>query len=593
MLLKLSLVRPSGESVDVVVTADATTTVGEVATRIAESKQSGTGWDGTDSARGFTLQVQGPAQGGYEVIAPRKILGETAIESGRTVALLAFDSNHPASVSNGPCSAELLVVQGHDRGNRYTVTEAGALLGRGTGIDVPLSDPLVSKRHARLEVEPGALTVIDLNSANGLLVDGITVPRATLAVGDLIGIGSSMLQVVNLTQPTAGQANEGLSHDAHAFTRSPRVEARFAGETHELPVPPAEEDPQPFPFLVMVAPLIIGVVLYLATGSILSVIFIGLSPIMIVGNYFSTRIARKAKLKRQIEIFDRRLDELDTKLAAEVEVERAVRVQESPSTFDVLHATERREQLLWTRRPEHWNFLNVYMGIGRSWSRTEIEKVRINERTLPEFENRAEEFIKRYETIDGVPIIEHVPIAGGIGVVSREQGGVDYTHGLMAQIVGLHSAGDLVVTALLNPASTVEFDWLKWLPHSTAAADILEVPPLANSGAAGQQLLAKLEELITARLAAKTSGQLSHYRPPIDREASVFGKAQKVGDKGQEPIEVPLPVVLVLVVDAVPVDRGRLIQLFERGAEAGVFPVWLTPELSLLPAVCRSYIEIG
>src|SRR5690606_5549076 len=43
--------------------------------------------------------------------------------------------------------------------------------------------------------------------------------------------------------------------------------------------------------------------------------------------------------------------------------------------------------------------------------------------------------------------------------------------------------------------------------------------------------------------------------------------------------------------DDAQVDRARLIQLAERAADAGVFPVWLAPTVEALPAVTRTYVE--
>lgn len=593
MRLKLSLLLPAGDSIDLLVTTDASATVGEVAARLADSKWVGA-WKGAGAAtRSYTLQVQRLGQTGFEVLPPDKALSETSLESGSTVALLEIDASQATKCAQRGASAELMVVQGPDLGNRYTVLDSGALIGRGVGVDVPLSDPLVSKRHARLEVERGQLTLVDLNSANGLVVDGLTVPRATLSLGDHVEIGGSRVQVVGLSQST-DDALGPSSKGTNVFTRSPRVEVRFQGERHTLPALPSDEDPQPFPFLIMLAPLIMGVVLFTFTQSLLSVIFIALSPLMIVGSFISGKVARKAKLKRQIARFERKLCELAQRMEETRDTERAIRAQESPSTFEVVQSAERREQLLWNRRPEHWNFLNLNLGVGASWSRTSIVCAPDSERTLPEFEFRAREFADVHKLIDAVPIIESLPLAGGIGVVASVNDGAEYVHGLIAQLTGLHSPCDLALAALVNPGATVEFDWMKWLPHATAAQDMLEAPALAHNSASGQRLLAKLEELIDLRASDASTQRHGQELRALDRASSVYGLAQQLSQNNRIPNnQTPTPpALLVLVVDPAPVDRGRLIQLFERGAAVGVFPIWLTTELSSLPAVCRTYVEI-
>src|SRR4029079_16856473 len=64
----------------------------------------------------------------------------------------------------------LLIVKGPDRGEAVAVGDQAITLGSGTGSDVLLSDPTVSRRH--LGVEPGDEGVVlrDLGSTNGSFV---------------------------------------------------------------------------------------------------------------------------------------------------------------------------------------------------------------------------------------------------------------------------------------------------------------------------------------------------------------------------------------------------------------------------------------
>src|SRR5206468_3127612 len=66
----------------------------------------------------------------------------------------------------------LLIVKGPDRGETIAIGEAAITLGSGSGCDVLLSDPTVSRRH--MGVEPGSDGVVlrDLGSTNGSYVQG-------------------------------------------------------------------------------------------------------------------------------------------------------------------------------------------------------------------------------------------------------------------------------------------------------------------------------------------------------------------------------------------------------------------------------------
>ena len=59
--------------------------------------------------------------------------------------------------------------------------------------------------------------------------------------------------------------------------------------------------------------------------------------------------------------------------------------------------------MLWTRRPEHWNFLAVRLGTCTDESRTRIKRADIPE-ALPEYIERVDRLEERYKMIDDVPI---------------------------------------------------------------------------------------------------------------------------------------------------------------------------------------------
>jgi hypothetical protein len=67
------------------------------------------------------------------------------------------------------------------------------LLGRGTDADVRLADTGVSRRHAEIAVQGGTVTLSDLGSTNGTLVNGRRVDRAVLTDGDRLELGASAL----------------------------------------------------------------------------------------------------------------------------------------------------------------------------------------------------------------------------------------------------------------------------------------------------------------------------------------------------------------------------------------------------------------
>lgn len=79
---------------------------------------------------------------------------------------------------------------------RYGKSELALLagdfvIGRGAGCAITLDDALVSRQHARLRVHGDAVTVCDLGSRNGVLVNGRRIDRETpLSRGDRVVVGT-------------------------------------------------------------------------------------------------------------------------------------------------------------------------------------------------------------------------------------------------------------------------------------------------------------------------------------------------------------------------------------------------------------------
>jgi len=65
------------------------------------------------------------------------------------------------------------------------------VIGRSASCQLSLDDPMVSRQHALLVVDSNGVTVEDLGSRNGVIVNDVRIPgRHTLADGDRIKIGS-------------------------------------------------------------------------------------------------------------------------------------------------------------------------------------------------------------------------------------------------------------------------------------------------------------------------------------------------------------------------------------------------------------------
>jgi predicted component of type VI protein secretion system len=108
-------------------------------------------------------------------------------------------------------NCRLVMNQGPQPGQTFTLDQDLLMLGRDQGNHIVISDPQVSRRHARIMRQGDLVVIEDVGSTNGTFVNGmrLTGPH-TLVDGDLIGLGDAVTLTyrgtgVATTEPIAGR----------------------------------------------------------------------------------------------------------------------------------------------------------------------------------------------------------------------------------------------------------------------------------------------------------------------------------------------------------------------------------------------------
>lgn len=78
-------------------------------------------------------------------------------------------------------------------GQRYLLTGQVTVIGRGREADIVVDDAGVSRKHLELRVTEHGVIATDLNSTNGLYVEGHKVDAATLVDGNTLTIGRTRI----------------------------------------------------------------------------------------------------------------------------------------------------------------------------------------------------------------------------------------------------------------------------------------------------------------------------------------------------------------------------------------------------------------
>ncbi|MFJ4253644.1 FtsK/SpoIIIE domain-containing protein [Microbacterium sp. NPDC090003] len=588
MRVKLTLRRPAAPLTDIVVMADSTATVADVARQIASS-------DPTRSIPAsptdvLTLSVAPPTSEQLTMLTPDLLVGDAPLGSGFLAEVVNLGPNRASVGTAGARPAAVLtVVAGPATGQEFALPIGHFLIGRDAANDVTIADPLVSKRHARIEVATTFVEIVDLNSANGILVDGGLVQRLRVIPGQRFTLGDCEFVVHLVSDFDGSAAGDPVLERGGAllFNRSPRVEPRFTGEELDEPRYPRDQVQRLFPWPMLVAPILLGAAIYAMSGNPRSLLIVFMSPLMMFGNFISQKTNLGQRLRKEVEKFEEHFERLEEKLYLAQPREREVRQNEVPAVAVVFDEAMRLGPLLWTRRPEHWNFLAVRLGTCTDESRTRIKRADIPE-ALPEYLERVDRLEERYKMIDDVPILESLQSSGSIGVAGPTSLASDALRGLAVQLFGMHSPNELVTVALTEPGWANELDWLKWLPHTSSERNPFKDVALADSASTGTALLNGLEEIVLRR-----SREAKSQRPPYGDDWDPMYYGTDVKRAAEEATFPGQTAILVIVTNDAPVDRARLTQILERGADVGVYGLFVAPVVESLPAACRSFVDVS
>ncbi|OBF29132.1 FtsK/SpoIIIE domain-containing protein [Mycobacterium sp. ACS4331] len=573
MHAKIILCRADGSRAQVAITADATASVGDVAAALAAS-------DPVQSRRpggtGLTLKVEHASfdkAGAARVLDPSRSLIDSGLRSGSSVSI-APTPTAPPRRRRGRAVAVLRVLEGPDAGLEFPLPSGNSSIGRGATNDICLSDHGIADIHAVVSIRDG-IEIVNLAGPMGVRIGGQPVQRAPVGATDVLQLADTAVAVLLTVRPGTTQ-NDSVAIE---FNRSPRVVARFDDQELAAPKPPQLPEPTHFPIVSMLAPLAMGVVLFAATRSMLSVVFICLSPLLMIGMYVDTKMQERKKYRHEVGRFSDSLRALAQKLTETQRVERAVRLTEAPALSQVVEAIHRLGPLLWTHRPEHAGFLTVRLGLGDAPSRCRITVSDTGDAEV-RYVQQLDDLRQEFSRVTDVPIVADLRECGALGICGPRAVIDGVARGVVMQLLGLHSPADLTVTAFSSPQSRTSWEWLEWLPHTGSAHSPLSSNHLTDSVGGGQALLARLEDLLKhRRLTAEAGGDFDFG--PIRADSS--------DDRRAAPFT---PAVVVLVEDTAPIDRSRLTRLAEQGGAVGIHVIWVADELAGLPAACRTFLLV-
>jgi len=505
----------------------------------------------------LTLAVLDPVR---RELDARSTVPESGLRSGVTVSVIRRSESF---VDVGRPAAVAVIVSGPDTGKEVALSRGTAYIGRAHGCEIQVSDSSVSRRHAKLLIadHPAVPEVVDLGSANGISVGGVEVPRAVLNAGDRVRLGDTEVEIRLVENAPGSPAGDCASV---AFSRSPRMSPLFEGREHDLPSLPERPKPSRMPWLAMLFPALLGAGMFAFTRSPYSLIFVVMSPMMMLGNHIEQSRGGRKDFEKLMREFRQDLELVTVRIRESLQVEAEQRRGENPSAAECAEAVRRFTPLLWTRRLDTPGFLQLRLGRGTLPSRGSM--------TMPHLgRSTAEAWLEMATAVEGLSVVLDVPVVvdplstGAIGVSGDRDAVLSAARSLVLQAVSLHSPAELIVAAFSSTSSARDWDWLKWVPHTASVHSPISAGHLASTAPACSGLLSDLEGLIgSAGEPNAPTGDQDHCHPRV----------------------------FVLIENDAPAERGRLVQLAEKGWHQGICVLWLAPTTPQLPSACRVFVEV-
>ncbi len=118
-------------------------------------------------------------------------------------------------------NSRLVVDQGPEPGQTFILSKDSLTIGRDPHNDIAISDPQISRQHARIVRQDNLMVLEDVGSTNGTFANGVrlTGPHA-LTNGDVVGLGDAVTLTYYgsgsaMTEPLAGRASATIEQPSY------------------------------------------------------------------------------------------------------------------------------------------------------------------------------------------------------------------------------------------------------------------------------------------------------------------------------------------------------------------------------------------
>lgn len=358
-------------------------------------------------------------------------------------------------------------------------------IGRLSNCDICYPNPFVSRDHAMFHWDNGNWYIVDLDSKNGVFLNGVSVTEALVKPGDVIyimgvyiimGVGyiginnaNNRIQITSSKLSPLNNDNdiEYLKDTSNSqetfFDRKPRKNFKIEKKEIEIEMPPMSMNAEKTPLLLRMGnPLLTGG-RAIATGNVFSAVTSLVLPAITQG---LTEKDRKEYEALRDEKYREYLEYISQQISNEIKEEKNILTDTYPPLAKMLDFSHNKNRL-WERRKFDEDFLDVRVGSGN------IPMVATKRFNPKRFELERDHLVEEmYAVAEKPAIIEGAPIMMSLkkDFVTSIEGDYEQTiallYNIIVQLALTHAYDETKIVILCSSKDEKAFEFAKYLPHN-------------------------------------------------------------------------------------------------------------------------------
>ncbi|NUP79485.1 MAG: cell division protein FtsK [Nonomuraea sp.] len=358
-----------------------------------------------------------------------------------------------------------------------------------------------------------------------------------------------------------------------AYNRPPRLRRPEPERTFVKPKEPTRTEGMRLQLLAAFLPAVLGLTLAFALHVWYYLLVALMTPVIMIGQWFSDRRHGKKKHKQALKEFAEQVRAYDEEVERARAADEAARRSDAPDPAQVLLTATGPRRRLWERRIHDPDSLRLRVGLADLPANLELSE-------------------DQGGPIDP-PICRSVPVAlamrrlGVAGVTGPRTAATSLASWLIAQAATLHSPRDLAIVIVSARADGERrWGWTRWLPHCAPRSGEDCVALVGTDPESAARRVSELAALIDERqnTAIPELGKI-----PTGWDDLGGPEKPTFSSYDVRPHDV------LVILDGAQILRGlpNMPQVLRQGPRSGVFTLAIDEDQRLLPEECQTVAACG